>query len=160
MAAPTLAQLVAHYRTLDTDPTAIAVAVGDYVACKMVAAWPRIVLPAWTAPKSAPPSDDRERWRWIWTGYIGGPDEPIFVWELARASGVPEHTARLKWGALMANRLVYPDGTLPGPAQTLLRAFVGSRLPPPPKDPDGALRAEIERLRVENSRLRKGRIRE
>lgn len=134
MPAADLQELLRPFRLpvgTPTDPTSIAIAVGDEDACRMLAAFSRLPLPDWR-PRRRAPEETNARWLWLWSGYLGGPDEPMFLTELAVRAGIPYHRARVKWPALAASRLVFPDGTMSEGAQLLLRSFVFERMPKPP----------------------------
>jgi hypothetical protein len=100
----------------------------EYVHRGVVVAGDRdaqIVLSTWTTlplervkPKGTPPSDERELWDWLWTSVR-------INWSLfSDRTGM--NTARLQkmFEPLKANRLVYPDGTVPKYALGILESEV------------------------------------
>jgi hypothetical protein len=140
--ATDLAELLLPFRSTEgapPDPTSIAIAVGDEDSCRMVAAFARLALPPWQPVDSMPsgesPRDLHERWMWLWAGYVGGPDDPEFLDELARRANVLPRRARARWPALVASRLVFPDGSLSEAGQMLVRSFVFERMPKPAAPP-------------------------
>lgn len=134
MSAAELAELCKPYRG-GTGGLGLALVVDDDLAKKLLATWTLLALPRWRKPRSVMPEDLRERWTWIWSGFAGGPDQPDFLEELARAAGVPEQSAFNRWPALCASRLVLPDGTISPDAESIVRAFVVSKIPKPPRQP-------------------------
>lgn len=108
----------------------------DRIALKLLASFRLVALPVWREPRSAMPADANGMWRWMWSGYTKGPDAPTFLERLAAAAGVSEQVAYRRWPAIMASRLVYPDGQLSDIARSLLMAFVASTLPKMPKVTD------------------------
>jgi hypothetical protein len=117
-----LADLLQPFRVVDERATAIAA--GDVAAHRMIAAWPNLVLPTWRCPRSVLPPDDARRWLWIWTGYLGGPDEPGFLSELGRRARVSDRDVIERWPALIGARLVFPDGTISAAAERLVQSYI------------------------------------
>lgn len=134
MSGVELAELCAPYRA-STGGLGLALVVDDDLAKKLLATWTLFALPRWRKPRRSMPDDLRERWLWIWSGFDGGPDQPSFLEELARAAAVPEQSAFNRWPALCASRLVLPDGTISDDAERIVRAYVVDKLPKPPRQP-------------------------
>lgn len=101
-----MADLFAPFRARELAFRANAVALlRDPDAVRVALSW-RSVPVAWKFPDSAPPADEAGIWRWIWTEVDA--DEA----DLARASGVAPADVRYWLRVLIANRLIYPDGTI------------------------------------------------
>lgn len=85
----------------------------------------QIVLSTWTtmplervSPKTKPPSDERELWDWLWTTVR------INWAKFSDRTGM--NTARLQkvFEPLRANRLLYPDGSIPEHVKGILTSEV------------------------------------
>lgn len=122
-----LAELLKDYRAGEVLGTAIVA--DDPIALKLLAAFTLAPLPAWKKPRKRRPSDPRDLWLWLWTGFAGGPEEPVFLETLARRAAVPAQAAYNRWPSLMSSRLVFPDGTIASDATALVRAFIVRNLP-------------------------------
>jgi len=118
---PTLAQLLAPYRRLESSRAAVAACARQHHH-QLLAAW----SPAWctwTPPTTPAPADLAERWTWLW-GFV-----ELDATELVAASGLPQGAGLAAWEGLVGLRLVYPDGTIARAAARLLGA--GAPLEPP-----------------------------
>ncbi len=137
----------------ESDPTSLAIAVGDRVACRLIAAFSKLPLPEWKRPRVKLPDDARERWMWLWAGFEGGPDDPLFLDELALRAGVTRREARRAWPAIVGSRMVFPNGTVSEDALNAVRMYVAPYVPRAPLEQENReLRAEVERLKRELER--------
>lgn len=118
----TLAELLEPFRKV--DERTLAIAAGSAEPCRLLAAWPDLVLPTWRCPRTVMPDDPAARWLWIWGGFLGGPDEPSFLAELGRRACVHERDVAAWWPALLGARLVFPDGTIAGSAESMVRRYI------------------------------------
>jgi hypothetical protein len=100
--------------------------VGDRDSQKILSTWSMMPI-RWIIPKSAPPTDPIYLWDWVWSGVL------ISWKDLETRSGI--NTGRLQklFEPLKANRLLYPDGTLPNHVSQFLRAEIKKALPKTPK---------------------------
>lgn len=114
------------------DPIGLSLVADRVEAKKLLAAFSLYPIPPWRRPRSKMPEDGRERWLWLWSGYVGGPIRPTFLDGLATVAGISAETAYRVWPSLMASRVLYPDGTLSDDARMLLQAHVVRTLPKPP----------------------------
>jgi hypothetical protein len=108
-----------------------AIVADSPAALKLLAAFTLFPLPAWRRPRTKMPTDARARWRWLWAGFEGDEDAPDFLVALAAAASVPAQTAFNLWPAIVASRLVFPDGSISQDAAALVRAHVVKHLPRP-----------------------------
>lgn len=129
-----IAELCELYKR-DDRSLGVALIADRVEAKKLLAAFALYPIPPWRRPRMKMPEDGRERWLWLWSGYAGGPMQPLFLDGLANVAGISGETAYRVWPSLMASRLIYPDGTLSGDAQMLLAAHVMRSLPKPPAAP-------------------------
>lgn len=125
-----LEELIAPYRVPAdgvADRMGLAVVIDDVDSIKLIAAWTFITLPTWKRPKKPAPDDARRRWLWVWSGYVGGPDEPKFLEDLARRAGIPAQTAFNRWPGIVTTMLVFPDGTISDDARDLVERYIDSK---------------------------------
>ncbi len=78
----------------------------------------------WSQPKKPCPTvmPTPGAWAWLVSGWT------VDFFELSRAAGVSEATARGKLDMLRGNHLIYPDGTMSKWATAALRSHVANRI--------------------------------
>jgi hypothetical protein len=129
--APSLADLVAEFRSAETERTSsLVLVVDDAEVRRLLAAWESIPVPPWSRPRGKAPAELRDRWFWLWDG-CGGLYHPPYALELAYAAQVPHQAALNKWRSAVTFRLAYPDGTIAEGARRALERFVENQLEPP-----------------------------
>jgi hypothetical protein len=95
---------------------------GDRESQKLLSTWSMSPI-SWNMPPGNPPEDKRELWDWLWKGVR-------IDWEdFSARTGITSSRLQRLYEPLRANRLLYPDGTLPGHATALLRAEIKKSLP-------------------------------
>lgn len=112
-----------------SNDAAAALVLGDDEAVRVLAAF-RNVTHKWRAPKKKQPSETAtliERWEWLTSNWT------IDVEGIARAAGMSEEVADMKVDMLIANRLVYPDGTIADGARIALQMHTQVKLGIKPK---------------------------
>ena len=100
--------------------------VGDRDSQKILSTWSMMPI-RWVVQKSEPPADPRRLWDWIWGGVM------ISWKDLEARSGISAARVQKMFEPLKANRLLYPDGTLPNHVSQFLRAEIKKALPKTPK---------------------------
>lgn len=119
-----LDEMITAFRAIEANEDIIPVA-GDDVAMRVLAAWTKTEN-VWRMPKRARPtfgpSTHHDCWRWITSGWM--PDYE----GLAEATGLDYSTASDKMRVLIANRLVYPDGTMSKPSTILMVGYAAAKL--------------------------------
>lgn len=123
-----LAELLEPYKR-NEGSFGVAVVIGNDTAIKVVASFQLVALPPWRKPRTKQPEGTLARWKWLWSGFKGGPDYPEFLIQLAAAAGASEQSVYNCWPTIMASRLVYPDGSLSENAADMVGAFVVRHLP-------------------------------
>jgi hypothetical protein len=89
---------------------------------KILSTWSMLPF-GWKTPSGRPPEDLRDLWDWLWVGVC-------VDWDiLAQRSGLSSVRVRKLFEPLRANRLMYPDGTLPANVLAFLRSEVMKSLP-------------------------------
>jgi hypothetical protein len=110
-------------------PEAAYVIVKNEVAKRLLSAWPSNIG-SWRVPKKEPPpglesgAATREVWEWIWRGMILS--EKFIRW-ICQVTGADQVTAMREYELLVANRLIYPDGTTHAMASSVVRAELMER---------------------------------
>jgi hypothetical protein len=106
----------------DTTDTAVVV-LGDDQAIRVLAAFSNVVHD-WKAPKKALREGVSlvERWQWLTQRW------DIDIEGLAIATALSEDTVATKVDVLVANRLIYPDGTISKAATLALKAHASMKL--------------------------------
>lgn len=104
------------------------------VGVQMLAAWPRVGM-TWDKPEGRAPgaADSAERWGWIWSGFAYDRSA------MARFAGTDEGAVKSWVLKAVEARLVYPDGTLSGPAAKLVSGYIERRQPGRPGRPKGVV---------------------
>jgi hypothetical protein len=100
--------------------------VGDRDSQKILSTWSMMPI-RWIIPKTVMPEDSRFLWDWVWTGVV------ISWRDLEARSGIAAARVQKMFEPLKANRLLYPDGTLPNHVSQFLRAEIKKALPKTPK---------------------------
>lgn len=131
---PGIAELCEPYKR-DQLARGVALVAGRPECIKLLAAFSLFPLPAWRHPRSSMPEDGRQRWLWLWSGYVGGSMRPVFLDSVWTVAGISSATAYRVWPSLMVSRVLYPDGTLSDEAGALLQAHVVKSLPRPLPEP-------------------------
>ena len=103
--------------------------VGDRDSQKILSTWSMMPI-RWVMPKTNRPADTRILWDWLWGGVL------ISWKDLETRSGINSARAQKLFEPLKANRLLYPDGTLPNHVSQFLRAEIKKALPKTPKSKD------------------------
>lgn len=96
----------------------------DAETIRVLGSW-RHIDNSWFAPKRPCPTPGMPTaaaWEWLVSGW------DIDYRAVARGADVSESTARKKMGVLIANRLVYPDGSMAKAALAALTSHVAKRL--------------------------------
>lgn len=117
-------ELQAHIRKFHGDSTDTAVVVlGDDDAIRVLAAF-RNVEHRWRAPRKLLPegASTVQTWNWLTERW------DIDVDGLAVATGLSRSTIETKLDVLIANRLVYPDGSISKAATLALKAHASAKL--------------------------------
>lgn len=101
----TAAEVIEYFRGHESAMDLAAV-VDRPEAARLLAAWPPPGLD-WHEPRSAPPeaADDATLWLWLW----GHADLDVAAY--VASCGVPIRPGLSCFEAILARRLVYPDGT-------------------------------------------------
>lgn len=101
-----MADWLAPFRAREPVFRANAAALLMDPACVRVAlAWRGLVV-SWELPETPCPETEGGAWGWLWEGVDA--DEEA----LAQAAGIAPRDARYYLRVLIANRLIYPDGTV------------------------------------------------
>ena len=114
---------VFHSREEEYAYTA-SILVGEKSAHKIVSAWSTMPI-LWEKPQDEQPKDDRLLWDWLWKG------TKINWTDFAARSGMDISRLQKLFEPLRANRLLYPDGSIPRHASSVLKAEVLKTLPKP-----------------------------
>jgi hypothetical protein len=127
----TLAELIAPFRD-DAQDNAVVI-LGDDEAVRVLSAF-RMVEHRWSYPRAKPPANASKvaTWKWLTSTWRIDTDE------LARAAGLSEETAQSKLDVLLANRLIYPDGTISKGANFALQSHSMTKLGLKPKRSDAS----------------------
>ncbi len=91
-----------------TNDAAAALVLGDDEAVRVLAAF-RNVTHRWRMPKKKALPDEATliaKWEWLTSNW------EVNIEGVAHAAGMSEDVAEMKLDMLIANRLVYPDGTI------------------------------------------------
>jgi hypothetical protein len=118
-----LESLLAKFKTEESSfiHTTVMLA-GDRDSQKILSTWSMLPL-VWRKPHTYQPEDIRDLWDWLWAGVV-------IDWDvLSQRTGLSPIRVKKLYEPLRANRLMYPDGTLPDHALAVLRAEVMKSLP-------------------------------
>lgn len=96
------------------DPEPVLLLANHDVLTRITAAWPQVRLHR-AQVDSPVPLNRAEQWRWLWEHVR------YSIADVAVVSGISERSASRFLPQLIANRLIYPDGTLHSFARRLLR---------------------------------------
>lgn len=124
-----MADWLDQFRRREADFRGAAVALlrtgapADNAPLRLALAW-QAVDPTWEPPADPCPATESAIWRWIWEGV------DVDEGEIARAAGVAIEDVRHYLPQLIANRLIYPDGTVSSVVQDVAnRAVIDQTLP-------------------------------
>ena len=92
-----------------------AILSGDKDAHKVLSTWSTMHFP-WNKPTTPQPDEKCALWDWIWVGV------KIDWFLFSERSGLGVMFVRKIFESLRANRLLYPDGTIPGHSAGALKA--------------------------------------
>lgn len=134
---PSLHALLAPFKQ-DRNDEASVLLVDDKPALRLLSAWVKCPI-RWEPPSTDPPKEEHDLWEWLWVGVQFDIDR------LAKRAGLQPFVAKERWQVLQDNRLVFPDGTVPEAALSMMQAHVRQYLirsgisfkPPAPKNPEG-----------------------
>ena len=90
---------------------------GDKDSHKVLSTW-SMMPSTWSHPRTPAPKDKRALWDWVWEGVS------IDWFEFSVRAGITVSRLQRLFAPLRANRLVYPDGSLPSHASSFLKAEV------------------------------------
>ena len=113
-----LDEYVAYFKRQEQNFIHTAVVlIDDRDAQKLLSSWSTMSC-VWVKPKSDPPEDDNALWDWVWKGIT-------LPWNsLEERTAINSARLRKIWEPLRANRLVYPDGSIPDHAAGVLKAAI------------------------------------
>ena len=98
----------------EEEPEPVLLLADRIVLAQLAAAWPRISVHRDPVREPAP-SNPTASWEWLWNQVTYSSAA------LAAMSGLSEESVKRQMPTLIANRLVYPDGSLHSFARRLLR---------------------------------------
>lgn len=113
-------------------PETVLVVAGSTQLTRVVVAWIGIGATRRRRLSSCKGSDDETVWRWLWEN-VTFPED----WFYSRISGGRDK-AEQNFAVLVANRVLYPDGTVNGFVERYLREKVLSLFRIPKKDKPAA----------------------
>lgn len=115
-----LAKLLEPFRSKE-NPAQLATVIDSPDAIRVIAAW-TATRRAWKKAKGKPPKTLELLWSWLWRGVAFDRDT------LAETSRLASDQAHYVLRALVAARIVYPDGTITQYAEELIDGYVEKRM--------------------------------
>lgn len=119
-----LEDVLAVFRALEANEDAIPI-LGNEDAMRVLAAWTKSDQ-HWRKPRRAMPELTATNhglvWAWITSGWSFEYDP------LARAANVSARIAAQQLDVLMANRLIYPDGSMSKGARAAMNLYIAAKL--------------------------------
>jgi hypothetical protein len=133
-----------------SNDAAAALVLGDDEAVRVLAAF-RNVAHVYKAPRKKRPEPDASlivQWKWLTSNWT------IDIIGISEAAGLSEEVVESKVGMLVANRLIYPDGTVAHGAVIALQMHTQVKLgiKPRPKQQQQAAKPEPKKDGTDGTR--------